>query len=120
VRSWLPQPWGIRFVSAVLACAAAAIGLRLHLWFASRFYPTELAMQRARAVPWIRWCDAGLAACLLLAAFVIGGAHPEVAALLVTVAATAAVASFVVEPATMRAAFPDETGSIRTPPSQRV
>jgi eukaryotic-like serine/threonine-protein kinase len=119
VRSWLPPPWGIRFLSAVVACAAAAIGLRLHLWFAARFYPTELPMQRARAMPWIRWCDAGFAACLLLAALAVGGAHPEVAALLVTVSVTAAVASFVIEPATMRAAFPDRASASLTPPGPR-
>jgi cytochrome c556 len=119
VRVWLPQPWGIAFLAGVLACAAAATGLRLHLCFAARYYPAELPVQRARALSWIRLCDAGFAFCLFLAGLVIGSAHPEIAALLVTVSVTATVASFMIEPATIRAAFRQEGSATGTPPGPR-
>ena len=105
VRPWIAEPWGLGFFFVVLACASAAVTLRLHLLFASRVLAPELPAQRSRAVNWKRTSDAGFAAALLLGAFAIGGAHPEVATLLVTVAVAATVASFVIEPATTRAAF---------------
>jgi serine/threonine protein kinase len=105
VRPWLPAPWGMLFLFVVLACAATATSLRLHLWFTARFYPAELATQRARARPWTKASDAGFAVGFLLASLAIGDDHPEVAALLVTVASAAAVAAFLIEPTTTRAAF---------------
>ncbi len=105
VRSWLPGAWGLLFLFGALACAALATSLRLHLRFTARFYPTELTLQRARALPWTRWCDVGLAAVLSAAAFAIGNAHPEVATLLITISIVAVVASLMIEPATTRAAF---------------
>jgi serine/threonine protein kinase len=119
VRAWLPQPAGMLLFFSVLACAAAATTLRLHLWFTARFYPAELGMQRARALPWTRSCDIGFAVALLMAALGIGGAHLEVATLLVTVSVATAVASFVIEPATARAAFRGKSGAIRTPSKKR-
>jgi serine/threonine protein kinase len=105
VRTWLPPSWGMLFLLAVLACAAAATTLRLHLWFTSRFYPLELNAQRTRALPWTRGCDAGFAGSLLLAALAIANAHPEIAMLLTSVAIAAAVASLMIEPTAARAAF---------------
>lgn len=105
VRSWLPQPWGTIFLLTVLACAATATSLRLHLWFTARFYPAELSTERARGLPWTRWSDGGFIASLLLAALAIASAHQLVAMLLVTVSVAAAVASFMIEPTTARAAF---------------
>jgi hypothetical protein len=119
VRAWLPQPAGMLFFFSVLACAAAATTLRLHLWFTAHFYPAELGMQRARALPWTRSCDIGFAVALQMAALGIGGAHLEVATLLVTVSVATAVASFVIEPATARAAFRGKSGAIRTPSKKR-
>ncbi|MBI1874887.1 MAG: serine/threonine protein kinase [Acidobacteria bacterium] len=107
VRSWVPQPWGLVFLLAVLACAAAATTLRLHLWFTSRFYPLELRGQRGLALWWTRVCDAGFAASLLAAALATGDAHPEIAMLLTAVSIAAAVASFMIEPTAARAAFND-------------
>jgi hypothetical protein len=110
-RAWLPQPWAVWFLTAVLACVAGAIGLRLHLWFAARCYPGQLSVvQRKRAGPWIRGFDVGFAACLLLAAPVIGAGHAPVAAVLVGVSVLALIASFMIEPATARAAFADDKG----------
>ena len=119
VRSWLEQPFGMVFLFAVLACAAAATSLRLHLWFTARFCPSELPAQRARALPWTRWCDAGFVASLVVAAIAIGKSHPEVATLLITVSIAIAVTSFMIEPTTTRAAFRERSGAVQTPTSQR-
>jgi hypothetical protein len=104
-RVWLDAPWGMLFFFAVLAAAATSISVRLHLRFTARVYPMELPLQLARAQPWTRWTDAVFSGALLLGGVGLGNAHPEVAALLVTVAIAAAVASFTIETATTRAAF---------------
>jgi hypothetical protein len=50
-----------------------------------------------------------LVAVLLLAALAIGGEHPEIAALMLAVSVAATVSMLIIEPATARAAFPDQT-----------
>ena len=119
VRQWLPEPAGMLLLFAVLTCAAVASSLRLHLWFTGRFYPTELSAQRARALPWTRWSDAGFAASLFLGAVAIGRDHLAFATLLIGVAIVAAVMSFTIEPATTRAAFRGRGSGLRTPSKRR-
>jgi hypothetical protein len=106
VRSWLPSPAGMLFLFAVLACAVVGTSMRLHLWFTERYYPPELPAQRGRAEPWTRACDAAFAGLLVVGALAIGSSHASIATLLMTVALAVAVASFMIEPATTRAAFP--------------
>jgi hypothetical protein len=106
-HAWVPAPWGILFFFTVLGSAATATTVRLHLLFTARFYAKELPGQRSRVLLWTRCGDAGFSAALMLGALAIGNAHPEVAALLVTVSIAAAVTSFTIEPATTRAAFRD-------------
>lgn len=105
VRVWLAQPWGTLFVLAMLACAATSTTLRLHLWFTSRSSPSELAAERRRVRTWTRACDAGLTLALLAATFQLGIDHQAIAVLFVTVAIGTALAAFVIEPTTTRAAF---------------
>jgi serine/threonine protein kinase len=105
VRIWLTPPWGTLFVLAALACAATSVTMRLHLWFVSRWYPSELASERRRSGLWIRLSDAGLAAVLLAATIRLGDDHQRIAALFVTVAVASLLASFLIEPTTRRAAF---------------
>jgi hypothetical protein len=105
VRAWLPRPWGMLFLIAVLACASAATTVRLHLRFTASVYPEELPEQVARAFPWTRTCDAAFAALFLLAALGIQDEHPEFAMLLVGVGIAVAAASFMVEPTTAKAAL---------------
>jgi eukaryotic-like serine/threonine-protein kinase len=106
IRSWLPQPWGAWFLIGLLACAAGAIGLRLHLWFAARCYPGDLpAIQRKRAGPWIRGFDLGFAGCLLAVALAIGVGHGAMAAAMAGVSVLVLIASLLIEPATAAAAF---------------
>jgi hypothetical protein len=105
VRSWLPQPWGTIFLLATLACAATSTTLRLHLWFTSRLFPTRLTTEHQRTRVWVRWCDAGLTTALLAATSSIALEHQAIAMLFVTVAISAALASYIIEPATTRAAL---------------
>ena len=119
VRPWLPEPAGVLTLFAIIACAAIATSLRLHLWFTARFYASELPAQRARAGPWTRLSDAGFAAALLTDALAIASAHVEFSMLLITMAIVAAVASSMIEPATTRAAFRGRGSGLRTPPKQR-
>ena len=105
VRVWLAPPWGTLFVLAMLACTAASTTLRLHLWFTSRWYPSELKAERERARIWTRSCDAGLTMVLLAATVRLGTEHQAVAMLFVTVAIGSALAAFIIEPTTTRAAF---------------
>src|SRR5262249_20763991 len=105
VRVWLAEPWGMLFVLAMLACVATSTTLRLHLWFTSRSYPSELSAGRRRVRLWTRLCDAGLALVLLAATFRLAVDHQAIAMLFVTVAIGAALAAFVIEPTTTRAAF---------------
>jgi hypothetical protein len=106
VRVFLPRPWGMLFFLALLAATATAVSFRLHLWFVSRYPPTELPAQRARSHRPTQSADVAIAACLLGAAFTIAGEHPEFAVLLVAVGISTLVAAFVIEPTTARVAFP--------------
>ena len=104
-RSWLPPPWGTLFLLAALACAAVSTTLRLHLWFTSRFHPAELSTERRLVQVWIRSCDAGWATSFLAVGFGMAIYHQAIAMLFVTVAIGTALASFIIEPSTTRAAF---------------
>jgi hypothetical protein len=105
VRVWFTQPWGTLFVLAMLACTATSTTLRLHVWFTSRSYPSELSAERRRVRAWTRACDAGLTLVLLAATVHLGIDHQAIAVLFVTVAIGTALAAFVIEPTTTRAAF---------------
>jgi eukaryotic-like serine/threonine-protein kinase len=104
-RSWLPPPWGILFLFVVLACVAVSATVRLHLWFTSRVYPAELPAQRRRALSWTRASDVGFSTVLLLGALGIAAFHQEISTLFIAVSVAGALASFLIEPATTRAAF---------------
>ncbi len=105
-RGWLPRPWNMLFFLVLLACTAAATSLRLHLWFTSRYFPGQLPDQITSNAGRMRWLDGAFSMCLVSAAAVIAGEHPEFAVLLVAVATSMLVASLVIEPATARTAFP--------------
>jgi predicted Ser/Thr protein kinase len=88
-----------------LAAVIVAANLRLHLWFTSRFYPSELKWLRARVGRWIHAADWVFAATLVLAALLLGDERSALAVLLLSFGIGAAVAFLVIEPATTRAAF---------------
>ncbi|MEP7308643.1 MAG: serine/threonine-protein kinase [Acidobacteriota bacterium] len=104
-RLWIPKPWSLILFFSLLAAAATAVSVRLHLYFTSRSYPSQLASQRAGARPWTRWSDAVFAIGLLLNALAISGDHSAVAALLLAVSVAVTVSMLIIEPATAGAAF---------------
>jgi serine/threonine protein kinase len=118
VRGWLPQPWGMLALFAVIGSGAAATILRLNLRFTARIYPTELAAQSARSRPWIRVCEAVFAGSLIAAGAGIAPAHPAFGALFVTAAIGSVLAATIIEPTTTRAAFRRRASSVRIPPQR--
>jgi predicted Ser/Thr protein kinase len=101
------------FLATLVAVIIAAL-LRLHLWFTSRFYPSELRWARRRAGRWIRAADWMFVSSLAAAGILIGGDRP-VAIVLVAVAVGATIAFLVIERATTRAAFRSSAAAGRDP-----
>jgi hypothetical protein len=118
VRGWIPGPWGMVALFAVVIGGAAATILRLNLRFTSRVYPTELASQSARSRPWIRICEAVFAVSLLMAGGAIAQAHTAFAALFVTASIASVIATTIIEPTTTRAAFRRRGSSVRISPQR--
>ena len=104
-RLWIPKPWSLILFFSLLAAAATAVSVRLHLYFTSRSYPSQLASQRARARRWTQASDAIFVAGLLLDAMAIASDHSAVASLLLAVSVAATVSMLIIEPATAGAAF---------------
>jgi tRNA A-37 threonylcarbamoyl transferase component Bud32 len=105
VRAWTGETWGTPlFFLSILAVGIAA-NLRLHLCFTSKFYPSELTMQRKRVARWIRSADFGFIVLLLTAAAAIFNLHAFWAALHLGVAIGSLVSVLAIEPATEHAAF---------------
>ena len=95
---------GALFFAILIAVIVATI-LRLHLWFTSRFYPSELRWARRRTARWIRAADWLFAVALGVSGIVVGEDRSPVAIVLVAVAVGAAIAFLIIERATARAAF---------------
>ncbi|MBN1571551.1 MAG: serine/threonine protein kinase [Acidobacteria bacterium] len=95
------------FFPALIAVGIAA-NLRLHLWFTSRFYISELYEQRRKVARWIRCGDWLFVLMLLITAIRIHSTHAILATLLISVAVGSAVASMLIEPTTSKAALEKE------------
>jgi serine/threonine protein kinase len=106
-RGWLSSPLNSVFVLVLLGAAAAGASLRLHVWFTATTFPQQLAEQQAATSRWTRVCDVLFAVVQIGAALGISDMHPEFAMLFVAASVAILVASFVIEPATVRAAFRD-------------
>ena len=106
-RGWLAAPLNSVFMLALLGAAAAGASLRLHLWFTAITFPQQLGEQQASTERWTRVCDVVFAGVQIGAALGISGGHPEFAMLFVAASVAILVASFVIEPATVRAALRD-------------
>lgn len=105
----LPPRLHTGVVFLVILAAAVASTLRLHLVFIARVQPAHLAPARRRAYPWIRGAD-GVMALGLLAAAAAALVRDRVAfaALFFSVAASATLASWFIEPATTAATFGED------------
>jgi serine/threonine protein kinase len=104
VHDWMGE-LGLPFFIVALGSIIVAGNLRLHLWFSSRIYPSELPTLRAQVATWIRWGDYLFAATLLTGGAIIGRGHAGWGPLLIAFAIGSIVAFLVIEPATERAAF---------------
>ena len=107
-RDWLPAPWGLAAFMTTVAVVGAAVNLRLHLWFTARVYPAQLAAQRRASVLGKRLLDTAFAVLLLSIAAASAPSHPRWAAFFIVMAISSALSARVMEPATTRAAFPDD------------
>jgi serine/threonine-protein kinase len=96
---------GLAFFFTLLAAIVVAGNLRLHLWFSSRVYPEDLAARRRDVAWWIRGADSVFAALLIAAGIALPPERAGWAAVLISFGIGAAVAAFIIEPATARAAF---------------
>jgi predicted Ser/Thr protein kinase len=96
---------GRTFFIVLLATVVVATTSRLHLWFTSRFYPTELDWVYRRSSSWIRSADWAFAATLALGGVLIGDERSPLAIVLPSVAIGAVVAFLLIEPVTMKDAF---------------
>jgi hypothetical protein len=108
-RSLLAGKLGDAVFLATLAAAIVAGILRLHLWFTSRSYPAELAWARTRAAVWVAVADVVFTGALIVAGALVGESRPELAVMLIAVGVGVAVAFLLIEPATARAAFHQDT-----------
>jgi hypothetical protein len=92
------------FFLALVAVGVAA-NLRLHLWFTSRFYISELPEQRRKTSRWIHCADWLFVLALAAAAARIYEIHAIIATLLMSVAIGSLVAFSLIEPTTAKAAL---------------
>ena len=95
--------------AAVLVAGIAAITLRLHLLFVSRAGARAVEGQRGQSGGWLRAADLTFAAGLVVSGLLVEDRQPALGILLIAAGAAAAVAALVIEPATSRAAFDDDT-----------
>jgi serine/threonine protein kinase len=92
------------FFPGIVAVGVAA-NLRLHLWFTSRFYPSELSAQRQKVTRWIRWADWLFVVVLAVSAIRIHTVHGVYATILMGAAIGSLVGFTLIEPTTTKAAW---------------
>jgi tRNA A-37 threonylcarbamoyl transferase component Bud32 len=105
VKEWLGGVEGSLLFFPALVAVGIAANLRLHLWFTSKFYVSELAHQRLRVSRWIRWADWIFVFMRAVTAIRIHTIHAIIATLLMAVAIGSLVAFSLIEPTTARAAL---------------
>ncbi|HKE83344.1 MAG TPA: serine/threonine-protein kinase [Vicinamibacterales bacterium] len=96
---------GRTFFIALMASAIVAVAARLHLWFTSRFYPTELEWVHRRSSIWIHIADWTFAITLAAGGILIRDEHSPLTLILPSIAIGAVVAFVLIEPVTTRDAF---------------
>lgn len=104
VHQWTGRYGALTFLLTLVTTIVAG-NLRLHLWFTSRTFPSELSAQRAQVWRGIRAADYAFALIMTATGLVIAEAHTGWGALFVAMGLGAALAFLVIEPATARAAF---------------
>jgi len=110
-RGHIGGTWGRVFFITLLAAVIVAANLRLHLWFTSRFYESELTWVHDRSGRWIRAADWVFAAALIAGGILISE-RSALSIVLPSVAVGAVVAFLLIEPVTARAAFGQSKQSV--------
>jgi tRNA A-37 threonylcarbamoyl transferase component Bud32 len=105
VKQWLGGVEGSLIFFPALVAVGVAANLRLHLWFTSRFYRSELGHQRQKVAAWIRGADWLFTIVLAATAVRIHTIHAIIATLLMSVSIGSLVAFLLIEPTTARAAL---------------
>jgi serine/threonine protein kinase len=105
VKAWLGGIEGSLLFFPALVAVGISANLRLHLWFTSRFYVSELAEQRRKTARWIRCADVLFVSMLAITAIRIHSIHAIIATLLMGVAIYSLVAFSLIEPTTTKAAL---------------
>jgi serine/threonine protein kinase len=105
VKEWTPGGWGALFFFLSVAAVGVSANLRIHLWFTSVYYASELGEHSRRVSLWIRCADILFVTLLLIGAAAILTAHEVYATLLIAVAIGSLVAFLLIEPTTARAAL---------------
>jgi hypothetical protein len=106
-------PLAVAAYFAIVTCATANGILRVHLLFTSRFNRAALGAELVRATPWIRRVDGLFSAFLAAAALTLYSRLELLASLLLAVAIGYLVVFLFVEPATVKAVFPDRDSNLR-------
>jgi hypothetical protein len=109
VKQWYVGVEGSLLFFPMLIAVGVSANLRLHLWFTSRFYISELPEQRRKASCWIRWGDWLFVIMLAASSIRIHTDHAIIATLLMSVSIGSLVAFSLIEPTTTKAAL-DKTG----------
>lgn len=104
VHQWL-GPYGALVFLGTLGAVIVGGNIRLHLWFTSRTYASELAEQRANVSHWVRAADILFTVIMLATGLAIAGDHTGWGALFMSFGLGAALAFLIIEPTTARAAF---------------
>jgi eukaryotic-like serine/threonine-protein kinase len=111
----LGGPQGIGVFIGGLMAAVATTTLRLHLWFASRSYPDQWALQRGHAAGWIRAADYAFVVTLAVAGIATVASDRALGLVLIGASVLVLLAFAIIEPATERAAFGVATETARSP-----
>lgn len=104
-RMWFWPSWGKGLFYAALAIQTAAVTMRLHLWFTSRFHAELLSAERERVRRPLDALDRAFQVLLLGAGGAAVRADSPVAPLFFVAAIGSFLTSALIEPATSRAAF---------------
>jgi predicted Ser/Thr protein kinase len=104
-RGLIGGAWGRAFFITLVASVIVAATLRLHLWFTSRFYESELTWVHDQSGRWIKVADWVFAGVLVLGGLLIRDERSPLTIVLPSVAIGAVVAFLLIEPVTARAAF---------------
>ena len=109
VAGWLGGPIRYLLFLGWLGLGVTEATFRIHLLFVDRQTPSVLPFQLRETEPWLKRLDLLLGLTFGAAAVAIAPTHPAAAGFLLSAAAIVVVAVLVIEPATSRSAFGEDS-----------